>query len=129
MFSDHLIDFWGPCSRGPKWHFGLRNALSEKIHAGPIFALAQIQEKNFEEVLPEYFANFLAELYSVRIIHAAPVFAPARMQENTPGKLFMYAFRARGYFGFCMGSGRLQNMNCLICRIKFSIQCMLLLHI
>ena len=31
-------------------------------------------------------------------IHAAPVSAPVRIQENIPGELFMYWFRARGYF-------------------------------
>ena len=31
-------------------------------------------------------------------IHVAPVFAPPRIQENTPDDLFMYWFRARGYF-------------------------------
>ena len=30
-----------------------------RIHAGPVFALARIQENIFEEVFPEYFANFL----------------------------------------------------------------------
>ena len=34
-------------------------------------------------------------------MHVAPVFAPARIQENIPGELFMYWFRARGYFGVC----------------------------
>ena len=41
-------------------------------------------------------AKFLREIISGRI-HVAPVFAPARIQENTPGELFMYWFRARGY--------------------------------
>ena len=51
-------------------------------------------------------------------IHVAPVFAPARIQENTPGKLFMYWFRAKGVFGIekfaplwghC-GQGKLLNL-------------------
>ena len=43
--------------------------------------------------------QILRGIHSVRI-HAAPVvFAPARIQENIPGELFMYWFRARGYFG------------------------------
>ena len=66
-----------------------------RIHAGPVFALARIQETIFEEVFPEYCAKFLGEFIRVRI-HAAPVFAPARIQENIPGELFMYWFRARG---------------------------------
>ena len=41
-------------------------------------------------------AKFLRDFISVRI-HVAPVFALAQIQENTPGKLFMYWFRARGY--------------------------------
>ena len=32
-----------------------------RIHAGPVFALARIQENIFEEVFPEYFAKFLGE--------------------------------------------------------------------
>ena len=32
-----------------------------RIHAGPIFALARIQENIFEEVFPEYCARFLGE--------------------------------------------------------------------
>ena len=32
-----------------------------RIHAGPVFALARIQENIFEESLPEYFAKFLGE--------------------------------------------------------------------
>ena len=32
-----------------------------RIHAGPVFALARIQENMFEEVVPEYFAKFLGE--------------------------------------------------------------------
>ena len=42
--------------------------------------------------------NIFWELISVQI-HAAHVFTPGRMQENTPGELFMYWFRARGYDG------------------------------
>ena len=30
-------------------------------------------------------------------MHAAYVCAPGQIQENTPGELFMYWFRARGY--------------------------------
>ena len=41
--------------------------------------------------------NILGELISLRI-HAAHVFAPGQIQESTPGELFMYWFRARGYF-------------------------------
>ena len=76
-----------------------------RIHAGPVFALARLQEKIFEEVFAKFSGEFIR---SVRI-HAAPVFAPARIQENTPDKLFMYQFRARGYSvkpGFDL---RLQN--------------------
>ena len=40
--------------------------------------------------------NMFAEFISEQI-HAAHVFAPRRIQENTPGELFMYWFRARGY--------------------------------
>ena len=32
-----------------------------RIHAGPVFALARIQENNFGEVFPEYCAKFLGE--------------------------------------------------------------------
>ena len=32
-----------------------------RIHAGPVFALARIQENIFEEVFPEYFAKLLGE--------------------------------------------------------------------
>ena len=32
-----------------------------RIHAGPVFALARIQENIFEESFPEYFAKFLGE--------------------------------------------------------------------
>ena len=32
-----------------------------RIHAGPVFALARIQENIFEDVFPEYFAKFLGE--------------------------------------------------------------------
>ena len=32
-----------------------------RIHAGPVFALARIQENIFEEVFPEYCAKFLGE--------------------------------------------------------------------
>ena len=32
-----------------------------RIHAGPVFALARIQENIFEEVIPEYCAKFLEE--------------------------------------------------------------------
>ena len=32
-----------------------------RIHAGPVFALARIQENVFEEVFPEYLAKFLGE--------------------------------------------------------------------
>ena len=32
-----------------------------RIHAGPVFALAPIQENIFEEVFPEYCAKFLGE--------------------------------------------------------------------
>ena len=41
--------------------------------------------------------NILEELISVQI-HAAHVFTPGRIQENISGELFMYWFRARGYF-------------------------------
>ena len=32
-----------------------------RIHEGPVFALARIQETIFEEVFPEYVAKFLGE--------------------------------------------------------------------
>ena len=41
--------------------------------------------------------NIFGEVVSVQI-HAAHVFTPGRIQENTPGELFMYWFRARGYY-------------------------------
>ena len=50
---------------------------------------ACIQENVIEEA-------FLRDFISVQI-HVAPVFAPARIQEISPGELFMYWFRARGY--------------------------------
>ena len=74
------------------------NILGELIfalHAGPVFALARIQENIFEEQLSSKYSKFGGEFMSVQI-HAAPVFAPARIQENTPGELFMDWFRARG---------------------------------
>ena len=33
-----------------------------RIHAGPVFALARIQENTFEEAFPEYFAKCLGEV-------------------------------------------------------------------
>ena len=63
------------------------------IHAGPVFALARIQEKMFEELFSTYLPNSKnlgGELVSVRV-HAAPVFAPARIRhENIPWRI-MYA--------------------------------------
>ena len=39
----------------------LGELIYERIHAGPVFALARIQENIFEEVFPEYCAKFLGE--------------------------------------------------------------------
>ena len=39
----------------------LGELISARIHAGPVFALARIQENIFEEVFPEYCAKFLGE--------------------------------------------------------------------
>ena len=52
--------------------------------------------KYFWGGISRVFCQILRGIHSVRI-HAVPVFAPARIQENTPGELFMYWFRARGY--------------------------------
>ena len=52
------------------------------VHAGPVFALTQIQGNLLEVLFSKYFvAKFLGEFVSVRM-HAAPVFALARIQEN-----------------------------------------------
>ena len=53
--------------------------------------------KYFWGGISRVFCHILRGIHSVRI-HAAPVFAPARIQENISGELFMYWFRARGYF-------------------------------
>ena len=39
----------------------LGELISARIHAGPVFALARIQENIFEEVFPEYCAKCLGE--------------------------------------------------------------------
>ena len=67
------------------------------IHAGPVLALAQIQENILEEQFSSYFPYLGGEFMSVQM-HAAPVFAPAQIQGDTPGELFMYWFRSRGYY-------------------------------
>ena len=48
------------------------------------------------------------DFISVRI-HVAPVFARVRIQEKTPGELFMYWFRARGYAGPGLPQGPFQR--------------------
>ena len=52
-----------------------------RIHAGPVSALARIEESLFEEPFSAYLPN-LGEFISVRM-QAAPVFAPVRTQENS----------------------------------------------
>ena len=39
----------------------LGELISARIHVGPVFALARMQENIFEEVFPEYFDKFLGE--------------------------------------------------------------------
>ena len=39
----------------------LGELIFERIHAGPVFALARIQDIIFEEVFPGYFDKFLGE--------------------------------------------------------------------
>ena len=62
-----------------------------RMHAGPVFALARVQENSFQGSFSTELARFLKEFNSVRI-HVAPVFAPARIQKTTPGELF-YVFQ------------------------------------
>ena len=68
-----------------------------RMHAGPVFALAWIQENilYFREGISRVFCQILRGIHSVRI-HAAPVFAPARIQENIPGELLMYLVSCQG---------------------------------
>ena len=74
----------------------LGELISVRIHAGPVFALARIQENIFEKSCSTILANFLRELISVRI-HVALVVAPARIQKEIPGESFMDWVRARGH--------------------------------
>ena len=59
-----------------------------RMHAGPVFALARIQEIVLRNNFP-HASQIFEEFISVRI-HVAPAFALRRTQENTPGKLYMY---------------------------------------
>ena len=65
-----------------------------RIHVGPVFALARIQEIFLRDNFP-HVSQILEDFISVRM-HVAPVFAPARTQEKAPGELFVYWFCARG---------------------------------
>ena len=76
-----------------------------RMHAGPVFTHANTA-KYFRGIIFRILAQFLGEFILVRI-HVAPVLASVRIQEKIPGKLFMYWFRASGYyFGVLLGKSK-----------------------
>ena len=81
---------------------------TKPIHSGKFFgnwslhectrvcALPRIQEDIWEEVFPEYFANLLGEFIWCK--NMPRLYSHRANTGNIPGELFMYLFRARGYY-------------------------------
>ena len=97
---------WG-CLRGI-WAGGLniffrgRNAhqvIFARIHAGPAFALARIQENIVEEVFPEYFAKFLWGL--TRCEYMPRLYSHPREYRKIFLANYFYAFRPICRLHFC----------------------------
>ena len=65
-----------------------------RIHVGPLFALARIQENNFEELFSAYLPNFWGNLF--RCEYMPRLYSHLRKYRENLGELFMYWFRASG---------------------------------
>ena len=121
VITQKLYDKLTPRHKIDTCRKNLEEYIFARVHVGPAFALSRTQENILEEFCICTFApltsvwkksgcihahlvpihqNIFGELISLRM-HAAYVFAPGRIQESTPGELFMYWFRARGYVTVC----------------------------